>query len=69
MAYSPVSFQLECGHFPESTSLDGHWCPECAGVTAMYKEDWEKILSGSYDNGKCLNIDRTVHGRVCEGWY
>ncbi|XP_028398200.1 N-acetyl-beta-glucosaminyl-glycoprotein 4-beta-N-acetylgalactosaminyltransferase 1-like [Dendronephthya gigantea] len=50
MAYSPVPFQLECGHFPESTPLNGHWCPECAGVTAMYKEDWEQILPGSYDN-------------------
>ena len=45
MAYSPIPYQLDCGYFPEDAQLKGNWCPECDGVTAIYKEDWEQILS------------------------
>jgi hypothetical protein len=45
MGYSPLPYQLDCGYFPEVAEVKGQWCSECWGVTAFYKEDWQKILS------------------------
>lgn len=48
MAYSPVPFQLDCGYFPGSEPFKGEWCPECGGLLALFKRDWNMILTDEH---------------------
>lgn len=43
----PVTYNLDCGYYPNMESVKGQWCKNAYDVVGLYKADWERV------GGKC----------------